>query len=187
MATYATVTIITKDQNPIGTYEPVVGPIRDMVQEFSTNYFKTTDPYPTFSINNTDLAPNGSNQLEDMAKFYAQNSFLSFRAKVIDDMGDGSQKIYDESNFDSFYEYAIINNNPVFEISPDTDAYDTECFPAWISHVWNLTGEQTLYESNPIPRKKIEIFTRYCQLFMEGKILFGLRVENIDSITIELQ
>lgn len=187
MATYATVEIRTKDGNNFGTFEPVVGPIRDIVQEFATHYFNETDPYPTFSVNKDDLASNNTNQLENMAKFYANNTFLSFRARIKDEFGDVDNKVYDESNFQEFFDYAIVDNKPVFSIEPNTEAYDTECFPVWVSHVWNLEGEINLAESKPISRRKIEIFTRYCQLFIEGKLLFGLRVENIDYITIGLE
>ena len=52
----------------------------------------------------------------------------------------------------------------------------------WISNVWDLSS----HEESGINEKSLKIFIRYCQLFLEEQILFGIQINKIKKITLEL-
>lgn len=183
MATYAEIKIKTTDGKEYGTYEPVVGDIRDTVQDLMDNYFKTKEIYPSITVSKED------GTLSELAKAYRDSASLEFVARLTDVTGIDDEFKFGEININNFYD--IVSNElvDIWAIDADTNGYDTAALPAWISNVWSLQGEQNILSTEsakPVDPKEVAIFKRYCELFLQGEILFGIRVSRIESIELSL-
>ena len=179
MSTYANIKIITNNGQEFSTFESVQGEIRDVVRNICNNHFMLTNPYPSITITSEEL---DGQSLTELTRAYHNEVELEFIAVFSDEFGDEKRIVFDSSNFNEFYERAIINKEPVYEIDTNTSAYDTACLPSWISNVWDLSS----HEESGINEKSLKIFVRYCQLFLEEQILFGIQINKIKKITLEL-
>lgn len=180
MPTHAEIKILTQDGQTFGTKTPVLGDIRDIVEQLMVEHFNANEPYPTRIVSNPD-------EIKDLTASFAKITPLQFVAEISDLVGMTERCYYNKNNLDSFIQDTM-EGIPVWQIETQGLAFDSPCLPEWISHVWNLkaTPPQNGQPSRPINEHDLNIFIRYCQLFEQQKILFGYQTSKIKSITLTL-
>ena len=169
MSIYAEVTITLKDGRKVGTSDITQGSIRDAALKIMEQLAPSEVPYGGLTI------AGDSPLLQQAAEIFENNVDLEFDALLRDEFGDAERMNVQLYNFKRFKEEVIDDLTDLFEI--EQDEYSSAFLPSWV---------MPAYESNFKDKHNVAIFVRYCELFNEGKILFGVQTKNIASIELKL-
>lgn len=116
--------------------------------------------------------------LQEITNVFKKNVSLNF--DLVTYIGDGEDWNYDlikveELNFNSVKQNLLNGKLTLEEI--DQDEYSSAFLPSWT---------KSIYDADFKSKRNIAIFLRYCELFLDSKILFGVQTKNITSIEIKL-
>ena len=169
MSIYAEVTINLKDGRQVGTSDITQGSIRDAVLKIMEQLAPTEVPYGSFTISGD------SPLLQKAAEIFEDNVDLEFDALIDDGFGDAERMSVELYNFERFKAEVLDDLTDLFEI--DTEEYSSAFLPSWTA---------SIYDADFKDKRNVAIFVRYCELFNESKILFGVQTKNIASIELVL-
>lgn len=169
MSIYAEVKINLKDGRQVGTSDITQGSIRDAALKIMEQLAPSEVPYGSLTI------AGDSPMLLQAAEIFENNVDLEFDALLRDEFGDAERMNVQLYNFKRFKEEVIDDLTDSFEI--EQDEYSSAFLPAWTD---------LIYDADFSDKRNVAIFLRYCELFNEGKILFGVQTKNIASIELVL-
>lgn len=169
MSIYAEVTINLKDGRQVGTSDITQGSIRDAVLEIMKQCAPSEVPYGKLVISSE------SPMLQQAAETFENNVNLEFDALLSDEFGDAERMPVESYNFERFK--AEVSDDLTDLIEIDTEEYSSAFLPSWTAPI---------YDADFKDKRNVAIFIRYCEMFNEGKILFGVQTKNIASIELVL-
>ena len=169
MSIYAEVTINLKNGCQVGTSDITQGSIRDAVIEIMKQCAPSEVPYGKLVISGE------SPMLPQATTIFKDNVDLEFDAMHCSSFGDAERMSVELWNFNSFKEDALYGAIDLIEI--DTEEYSSAFLPSWTAPI---------YDTNFNEKRNVAIFLRYCELFLNSKILFGVQTKNIASIELVL-
>ena len=169
MSIYAEVTINLKNGCQVGTSDITQGSIRDAVLEIMKQCAPSEVPYGKLVISSE------SPMLPQATTIFKDNVDLEFDAMHCNSFGDAERMSLELWNFNSFKEDALYGTIDLIEI--DTEEYSSAFLPSWTAPI---------YDTNFNEKRNVAIFLRYCELFLNSKILFGVQTKNIASIELVL-
>ena len=169
MSIYADVKINLKDGRQVGTSDITQGSIRDAVLKIMEQCV------PSEAIYGSTIIQGDSPLLQQAAETFENNVNLEFDALLSDEFGDAERMPVESYNFERFK--AEVSDDLTDLIEIDTEEYSSAFLPSWTDPI---------YDADFNDKRNVAIFLRYCELFNEGKILFGVQTKNIASIELKL-
>ena len=169
MSIYAEVTINLKNGCQVGTSDITQGSIRDAVLEIMEQCVPSEVPY------GSTIIQGDSPLLQETVTVFEKYVLPEFYAIVSDRYSETARINIGVWNFKSFKEDVLDGTLVLSEI--EQDEYSSAFLPSWTAPI---------YDADFSDKRNIAIFLRYCELFDEGKILFGVQTKNIESIELKL-
>lgn len=169
MSIYAEVTINLKNGCQVGTSDITQGSIRDAVLEIMKQCAPSEVPYGKLVISGE------SPMLPQATTIFKDNVDFKFDATVCDNYGEPGTITVNSNSFEEFKNDVLNDRLILAEI--DQDEYSSAFLPSWTA---------LIYDTDFNEKRNVKIFLHYCDLFLDGKILFGVQTKNIASIELVL-